>query len=1124
MAFPQTPHDVRTEFQIGGTWTEVTSDVYTRDPITIERGRKDEGTTTDPTKVSFVLNNRLGKYSPRNPLSPYYGLIGRNTPIRISVPGSESYLALPGTAADIASTPDHASLDVAGDIDVRVEATADWYVTGKSQMLIGKWSSTDGQQSWNMRAFNGLLVFNWTTGGGSGTSAFVQGTIPGGLRRAAFRATLDIDNGAGGKTATLYWSTSMSGTWTQFAQGTIAGTSAIFASTTPVEIAPSQPANNPPRLPLEGRVHRAEIRSGIGGTVVASPDFRSQTAGATSFADSAGRTWTVAGAASITNREYRAYAEISEWPSRWDVSGKDVWVPIQAAGVQRRLGQGAKPLASTLRRRVPTATGLMAYWPLEEGATATRAYSPVPGVNSLSVTGMDFASEDSLGGSSALPKLKNPASLRGSIPRATTAGWQIEMVYKLPTMPATQTEILRVAVTGSACRTAVVYASTAGIRVEALDEDGASLAFFLYSNATALADFVGTWNRLQIFTSDNGGGQTRLVAAWRDITDGGGKWASSTVYTGTMGYAAGVSGVWGANTEGMAIGHLGAIALPGSGTTAGSVIYENADEGYDGETAIDRLNRLANEEAAIVDLSWIDGDTTRASELVGPQRPEPLLDLLESCAAVDGGLLYEPTTRLGLVYRDRTSLENQTVALALNYAADGEVGPPLEPTEDDQRLRNDVTVTRQGGTSGRAVLEEGPLSVQAPPNGVGVYEESVTLDLHSDAQPAPHAGWRMHLGTVDEARYPTVHVMLHAAPQLIPAVLAMELGDRLTISNPPAWLPPDPIDQMALGYTEVLDQYTWDIYLNCVPASPYTVGVLDSATLGRADTDGSVLAAAVSSSATAMTVLATDGPSWTRDPADVPFDVRMGGERVTVTAITGAAQDDFSAAQTDAWGPADVGGTWSLGGGTVPGDYDVASGRGLHLLGTVNTSRRSFLTQTIADTDTQVDIQSSALATGAAITGSIGTRYIDSDNLYLARIAFNTDQTMTLTIRKRVAAAETQLASFTPQLTHAASTDVRLRFRVFGTLLQAKVWDPTRAEPGFWQLEVTDSSLTTSALIGLRSILVTGNTNVSPLVRYDNFILLNPTRWTVTRSVNGVSKAQAAGEDVRLFQPTIIAL
>ncbi|MFF9688992.1 hypothetical protein [Streptomyces sp. NPDC014623] len=886
MAFPQTPLDVRTELRISGTWTDVTGHVYHREPITIERGMKDEGTRVDPSRCSLVLNNRDGRYSPRNPLSPYYGLIGRNTPIRVSVQGPESYLQLDGTPTSYARTPDAAALDITGDLDLRVEATANW--TAASQALLGKWISATNQRSYLLRLENGSLILNWSPGGTTSQIAF--GALPALPRRAALRATLDVNNGAGGHTIRMYWAESLTGPWTDFTGPIVGvGTTSIYASTAPLEISPIAATGI---TPLSGRVHRAEVRSGLGGTLVAAPDVRALTENTTSWADFAGRTWTLGAGATISDREYRFTGEVSSWPARWDVSGADVWVPIEAAGVTRRMGQGKKALDSTLRRRIPSAAGLLAYWPMEDGDAATQAYSPVAGVLPLSLTGADWAAEDTLGGSAALPKLKNPSTMLARVPRAATAGWQVEFVYHLPTLPATQTELIRIAVTGAAMASVVVYASTAGIRIEAHNAEGDLVAGATYAAATALAAFTGAWNRLAIYSGDAGGGTTRLQATWRDVSSNVRYYASASGTTG-QGRITSISGTWGAGTTDMAIGHLAVFSTPGTGVLGSpptTAIFEGADDGFAGESAITRMVRLTTEESAQTTLTTIDGDTSQLSQAMGPQRPDTLLALLEEAAATDGGILYEDRDSLALTYRDRATRYNQPVALALAYSAPGEVPPPLEPTEDDQRLRNDATVIRRGGSSGRAVLEEGPLSVQPPPAGVGPYDEAVTLSLHTDAQTQPIAEWRVHLGTWDEARYPTITVWLHAAPHLIDQVLSMDIGDRIQISNPPPWLPPGLIDQHMHGYTEILGLYEWSLAMNCAPAGPWTVGVVEDPVLGRADTDGCVLTADISASFTAVAVTSSPGPRWIDSasyPAMFPFDVTVGGEVMRVTACTG---------------------------------------------------------------------------------------------------------------------------------------------------------------------------------------------------------------------------------------------
>ncbi|MFJ3705023.1 MULTISPECIES: hypothetical protein [unclassified Streptomyces] len=876
--------DRRTEIQVGATWTVISGDVRETDAVVIERGAKSESSKPPPSKLTLTLNNRHGKYSTRNPMSPYFGLIGRNTPIRVSVQGPESYLQLDGSTTSYARTPDAAALDITGDIDLRVELTANWQATGNFP-LIGKYVTTTSQRSYMLRLESGWLALWFSTDGAA--TFFASQPLPPLPRRAALRATLDVNNGAGGWTASIYWAESMDGPWNLIGVPfTQAGVTSIYNSSSPLDIAPPNVVNS---SSLPGRVHRAEVRSGIGGTVVAAPDFRPRAEGATTWADSAGRTWSVGAAARVSDREYRFTGEISTWPVRWDLSGADAWVPIEAAGVTRRLGQGQKALESTLRRRIPSDPDLVAYWPMEDGESATAAYSPMTGIRPLALSGWDMAADDSLGGSATLPKVKAGATLRGVVPRSSFAGWQVEAVYYLPTMPAAQTEILRVSVAGSVMTTAIVYASTAGIRIEARDSDGTVLAFITYTDPGGIADFWGKWNRLAIYTAASGG-ITYLYASWRDITANS-RWFARTAFTGAQGAAVGVTGTYGNDTVGLVLGHLAAFDIPAPSTAVnappGSSIFAGADDGFAGETSINRMFRLTGEEAGQVTLTTVDGDSTVPSEAMGPQRPDTLLALLQEAAATDGGMLYETRDALALVYRDRTTLYNQKVGLALNYAA-GEVPPPLEPVEDDQRLRNDVTVSRAGGSSGRAVLEAGALSVQPPPAGVGPYDESVTLSLYSDDQPQQIAQWRMHLGTWDEARFPTITVRLHAAPRLVAQALFLDIGDRVQILNPPPSLPPETVDQHMLGYTERITAVEWTLTMNCSPAGPWQIGVYDDPEKGRYDTGGSALASGVTATATTLSVTVTDGTRWTTDPADFPFAVQVGGEEMTVTAIAGA--------------------------------------------------------------------------------------------------------------------------------------------------------------------------------------------------------------------------------------------
>ncbi len=242
---------------------------------------------------------------------------------------------------------------------------------------------------------------------------------------------------------------------------------------------------------------------------------------------------------------------------------------------------------------------------------------------------------------------------------------------------------------------------------------------------------------------------------------------------------------------------------------------------------------------------------------------------------------------LGLMYRTRASLYNQAPALVLPY---GSIAPPLEPVEDDQAVRNDVTVSRRGGGSGRAVVETGPLSVlPSEQGGVGIYDESNELNLADDAQAQPMASWLAHLGTVDEARYPSIRIDLHRHPELIPAVLRLRVGDLIRLTGLPLWVGEPTTDLHVMQIQHEPRPRAWTVTLVGTPASPYRVGVVGGGT--RVDTAGSQLAADVTASATTWSV-ASSGERWITSaeyPAEFPLAAACGGEEVTVTAITGTA-------------------------------------------------------------------------------------------------------------------------------------------------------------------------------------------------------------------------------------------
>ncbi|MFC8862647.1 hypothetical protein [[Kitasatospora] papulosa] len=871
-----TTPDPLVEMQIGGTWTDITNDVYFDGGVTTTRGRSGEGARVDPAMVNMRLKSPDGKYAARHPMSSLYGRIGRNTPVRTSVGGASTALDLPedrDTAR--ASTPDHVSLDITGDIDVRADLTplawAGSFTNGAWEVM-GKYVITGNQRSWRLLVQNpGLIEFTWSPDGTNllgATSTVGVPHAPG--RRGAIRATLDVNNGASGRTVTFYTAPTMAGPWSQLGSPvTTAGVTSIFNSTAPLEV------GNLAALGFDTQqlhVHAVEVRSGIGGTLAANPDFTAQTIGASSFTDGAGRLWTLANGAAITDRRRRFVVEVPEWSPRWSVGGADMNVPIQGGGILRRLSQGAKALESTLRRRIPSYNPL-AYWPLEDGAGATQAYSPIEGVPPLQVSGgWTFGSESSLAGSSALPSVEATARMRAAVPAPSPSSseWSVHMVYSVDSAPATDGVFLSWTSTGTMRRWRIV--EMAGVaHVQAFNSAGD----LTLDQAIGIGpDLFTGWQRLAFSTSESGGTVTWRITWWNI---GGTAGTFSSTYSGSAGRVVEIDTQFGTSLSGLHVGHLAVFSV------ADVDAYNFADHGFTGETAGARAIRLTREEGVPFRLL---GDAT-AQEPMGPQRPDTLLNLLRQCEETDGGILYEDRNQLGLVYRGRSTLYNQEPALTLPYS---KINQPFEPVDDDTRIRNDVTRSREDGSSARAVLEEGPLSVQAPPLGVGTYDESVAVSAATDAQLEQLAAWALHLGTWDEARYKQVRILLHKHPSLIPALTGVDVGDIVRVTDLPPFLPPGPVDLMVEGYPEALTGLTWEITFACSPGGPWTVGVVEDPVLGRADTDGCTLTAGITATATSVAVTSTPGPPWIDSatfPTMFPFDVTVGGEVMRVTACTG---------------------------------------------------------------------------------------------------------------------------------------------------------------------------------------------------------------------------------------------
>lgn len=879
--------DVTTELLLDGVWTDISADVYQRDEVRISRGRTAEGGQVDPSRCNLTLNNRSGNYSPRNPTGAHYGVLGRNTQLRVSTAtGLDNYLALPGREESFVDTPDAAALDITGDIDIRIEVDPRTWRPAGFFGLARKYIQTGNQRSWALYLNpSGVLTIGWSPDGTLAALISKSSTaaVSSASGRLALRVTVDVDNGAAGNDVKFYTAPSIDGAWTQLgATVTTAGVTSIHAGTADLEVGRTAGAGllGVTTDPLQGKLYAFELRDGIAGTVKASPDFTAADSGATTVTDGQGLVWTLNGNAVMANPDARFHGEVSVWPPRWDTTGSDVWTPLEAAGIMRRLGQGASALKSTMYRGVTTADAVVAYWPCEDGGDATELASGLPGYPPMTFTGdLDLASSSVFRCSESLPTASG-LQWTGPVPTyGSTAAAQLRFLLAVPAAGVASTAIVaRIRTNGSAPRWDLEVDTAGSLRLRIFDQEDVELS------SSGWVTFAVNGKLLWVSVGlEKNGSDIDWEMVTLEVGQSSGSVSSGTQAGKTMGRVVRVAMNVGGTMDDVTVGH---VTVQDQVTS----IFDLADElnAYSGELATDRVLRLCRQEGLPVSLV---GDVGDAAAL-GYQLPKALLELLREAAETDLGILYESREFAGLTYRTRASLYAQDAALALDYAA-ADLSS-IEPVEDDQATRNDITVKRDGGSSARVERTTGTLSTAAPPDGVGRYDEEVTISLEADSQLPDQAGWRLHLGTVDEARYPVLGINL-ATPSftadaaLTTAAQALDIGDRLVVANPPAWLPPEDIQQIAQGFTETLTPHQWTIDVNCSPASPWDVGLWDDSTgpgEARYSSDGSTLAEALTTTETDVDVATTTGPLWSA--ADQPFDIVIGGERMTVTAVAGA--------------------------------------------------------------------------------------------------------------------------------------------------------------------------------------------------------------------------------------------
>lgn len=241
--------------------------------------------------------------------------------------------------------------------------------------------------------------------------------------------------------------------------------------------------------------------------------------------------------------------------------------------------------------------------------------------------------------------------------------------------------------------------------------------------------------------------------------------------------------------------------------------------GFSGESSNVRIVRLGR--YAGIPITQISGEAGSSTSIVNQETTgQTPLSLMQDVIRTESGVLFDGREGL-LTFHSRSHRYNSLSELTL-YAAGGELQANLEPRLDDQGLVNDVTASRAGGVSVRAVDT-------ASVDEYGTYREEIQLITTLDTEVEDAASWKVFTASTPQVAVPVAEVDLgRANSTLQAAILALEIGDRITLANLPSQAPQSSMDFFIEGYSERITAETHRIAFNLSPATLSGVWVLDS--------------------------------------------------------------------------------------------------------------------------------------------------------------------------------------------------------------------------------------------------------------------------------------------------------
>lgn len=559
-------------------------------------------------------------------------------------------------------------------------------------------------------------------------------------------------------------------------------------------------------------------------------------------------------------------------------------VRVTLGGVLRRMSQGSVARSALWRSHVSLRDPIgpvVAYWPMEAGSSATVFGAELPGGGPLTITaGLGFGQDSELPGSATLPVITADtilfATVSGSFPDDR---WTSRYFCRFDGAPSSRKTLMEVRVTGGSSDRWVLDADSTtmyltGYLGSAVVDSATSTSF----HTGGLFD--GDWCSLSISTDT--GAASFNAAAFR---------ANSADVLGFVGNATSVVAgspisIGRPASVDMAIGHWSVVSAASANPATGP---SSPAMGSPGEEAHVRIANVLDAEG-IPNVFPIS-----SSVLVGPQPTADVVSIIQDAEAVDHGVLAEDITTWGLTYRTSAQRFNLDPALTVDLdtyrVSGGESVAVVVPRRDDQRTRNEWTITRPDGATST-------FKDEAHQAKRGRFDDEATVNVYTDYDTLAEASIRVLFGTVERLRYAGMPLDLAAnnggddgSADLLSDWLELELGDRMDGTNHPT--PPHPHDDVPFtfeGYSETIQGRRWLATAVVEPYDPWRVQQMADTPPADDDLDGWLIPDSMTVDAdfdagtdTSLDVDVT--PAITTSADEMPLRIRAAGVLLEVTAV-----------------------------------------------------------------------------------------------------------------------------------------------------------------------------------------------------------------------------------------------